>query len=76
MIGRTPARSPDLSPPDFVSKDSVYGNQHKTEEELKDAIETEIKAIVEYMCKKIFKNMLELMDACQAICDGQFQHWL
>ncbi len=40
-------------------KDTMYRNQLRTEwGELKDAAETEIKAIVECMCKKMFENML------------------
>ncbi len=38
-------------------KDTVYRNQLRTEEEMKDATETEIQAIVECTCKKIFVKM-------------------
>ncbi len=73
-----PARSLDLSAPDFYLrsflKDSARRNQPRREEEMKDAIEVEIKVITECTCKSMFKNMLRQINACQAIYDSQFQH--
>ncbi len=64
-MNRWLARNPDLSPPDFFLwsflKDTVYRNQPRTEGKLKDATETEIKAITECWYKK-----------CSKICWGRW----
>ncbi len=80
--GTWPARSPDLTLPDFVlwtySTNSVYLNKPTTVDELKTEIEAQIHNIDENTCKRVFQNMIRQLDACQAIGEEQFQHnlWL
>ncbi len=76
--GTWPARSPDLTPPDFFLweylKNSVYLYKPTTVDELKTEIEAQIHNINENTCKREFQNMIRQLDACQAIGGGQFQH--
>ncbi len=76
--GTWPARSPDLTPPDFVLwaylKNNVYLNKPTTVDELKTEIEAQIHNIDENTCERVFQNMIRRLDACQAIEGGQFQH--
>lgn len=78
--GKWPARSPDLSPPDFFLwgylKDNVYRNKPETIDKLKEEIEIQVHAIGEDTCKKVFENMIRRMDECQGIGGGHFQHQL
>ncbi len=81
--GMWPARSPDLTLPDFFLweylKNSVYLNKPTTVDEFKTEIEAQIHNIGENTCKRVFQKMIrQRLDACQAIGGGQFQHnlWL
>ncbi len=62
-----------MSPPYFFLwsflKDTANRNQPRTEGELKDTTETEIKAIEECLYKKMFKILLRQMDVSQTIYD-------
>ncbi len=76
--GMCPARSPDLTPPDFFLwaylKNTVYLNKPTTVDELETEIEAQIHNIDENTCKRVFQNMIRRLDVCQAIGGGQFQH--
>ncbi len=66
--GMWPARSPNLTPPDFFLwaylKNSVYFNKPTTVDELKTEIEAQIHNIDENTCKHVFQNMIRRLDEC------------
>ncbi len=45
-------------------------------DDLKKVIETQVHAIDENTCKRVFGSMIKPLDAFQAIEGGQFQHQL
>ncbi len=69
--GTWPARSPNLTPPDFFLcaylKNSVYLNKPTTVDELKTEIEAQIHNIDKNTYKHVFQNMIRRLDACQSI---------
>ena len=58
-----PARSPDLTPPDFFLwgylKDKVYAQKSKDLVELKSRIENEIKLINSDLCKRVLHSIVD-----------------
>ncbi len=62
-----PARSPELTPPDFFLwaylKNSAYLNKPTTVDELKTEIEAQIHNIDENISKRVFQNMIRRLDA-------------
>lgn len=63
-----PARSPDLTPPDFFLwgylKQRVYVNRPATIEDLKQAIRNEIAAIDEDLLRRVFQNFEVRLRQC------------
>lgn len=63
-----PARSPDLTPPDFFLwgylKDKVYAHRMETLEDLKDAITEEFQAVPNVFCQKACENVSLRLQAC------------
>ncbi len=55
-------------------KDNVYRNKPLTSDDLKKETETRVHAIDENTRKRVFRNMIKRLDACQGIRRGQFQH--
>lgn len=63
-----PARSPDLTPPDFflwgILKDRVYASRPRTIDELKDKIRAEIAAVPVELCEKVCRSVPERLRRC------------
>lgn len=75
-----PARSPDLTAPDFYLwgkiKGSVYKNNPKTIEDLKTAISLEINAIDTNELERVMRNVMKRVKICKAEGGRHFQHLL
>lgn len=75
-----PARSPDLTPPDYVlwgaAKQTVYRNRPHTIDELKTAITAFIQGITVRELGKVFENKLKRVQCCIDAKGGHFQHLL
>lgn len=78
--GRWPARSPDLTPPDYclfgILKNTIYQTRLHTLDELKDAITVAVRSITPEQLVNIFENMKKRVDACLAVHGGHFEHVL
>lgn len=78
--GLWPARSPDLTPPDFylwgALKGKVYKNNPHTLEELKAAITINIQEITPDTLRKVFRNLKTRIQTCLTANGGHFQHLL
>jgi hypothetical protein len=70
--GMWPPRSPDLTPPDFllwdILKGRVYRNRPRTQQELRNNIESEIQATT--------PDTLHRVQACLEAQGGHLQHLL
>jgi transposase len=64
-----PARSPDLTPPDFFLwgylKNIVYRDRPSTLDELRDRIEQACAEIPENMCDRVCKSMVDRLKRCR-----------
>ena len=78
--GLWPARSPDLTPPDFYLfgylKQKVYKERPTTLDELEASIRSHITSISRETLHSVFTNMERRVRACQRVQGGQFQHLL
>ena len=65
-----PARSPDLSPCNFLLwgylREKVYRDQTKTKDDLKIAIDREIKNIPQEMTRNVIKSFRNRLSQCVA----------
>lgn len=75
-----PARSPDLTPPDFflwgAAKQTVYRNRPHTIDELKAAITAYISEITVLQLRKVFANKMKRVQCCIDVNGGHFEHIL
>lgn len=73
-----PARSPDLSPPDFflwgVLKDRVFAQKPRTIASLKDTIRKECEKITPAICHKVTNSVVRRYDNCIQANGHQFEH--
>jgi hypothetical protein len=78
--GIWPARSPDLTPPDYylwgALKGKVYENNPQTVNDLKAEIVTQIQQISPAIIRKVFENMKRRVNTCLEARGGHFQHML
>lgn len=76
--GLYPPRSPDLSTPDFFLwgclKDTVYGNNPRTLDDLKTNISEAILSIDKDTLLKVSRNALSRCFLCKTALGGHFQH--
>ena len=72
-----PARSPDLSPPDFYLfgdlKQKIYRNSPQCLEELGEAIQNQLVKISRDTLKSVFQNLAKRIRAYKASKGGHFQ---
>ncbi|KAE8738030.1 hypothetical protein FOCC_FOCC016497 [Frankliniella occidentalis] len=78
-----PARSPDLTPCDFwlwgTLKARLFpadGGRYENQQQLKDAIRRECRAIPEEEISRVWENMLRRLGACVAANGGHIEHVL
>ena len=75
-----PARSPDLTPPDFFLfgyiKSKVYANSPTTLEDLKANIRHEMQAVPREMLCRVMNSAVRRMQLCQRVGGGHIQHLL
>lgn len=73
-----PARSPDLTPPDFflwgVLKNSVYAHKPKSINELKACIQREWDMISPDICKKVCRSVIGRFKDCIEADGRHFEH--
>lgn len=73
-----PARSPDLSPPDFflwgVLKDKVFSHKPPTIAALKNAIEIEWQTISPQLCHKVAHSVIHRLEDCLKAEGSHFEH--
>lgn len=78
--GIWPARSPDLTPPDYylwgALKGKVYENNPQTINDLKTEIVDKIQQISPDIILKVFANMERRITTCLEARGGHFQHML
>lgn len=78
--GRYPARSPDLTVLDCYLfprlKNKIYRNRLHTLDELKEAIEQEIRGITEQELQAVFNNMKRRVNLCLENNGQHFEHFL
>jgi hypothetical protein len=74
-----PARSPDLTPPDFflfgVLKDLVYKNKPRNVDELKDTIRDKFADISVELCHKTCLSVVGRVRECLARDGQHFEHF-
>jgi transposase len=74
-----PARSPDLTPPDFflwgLLKDKVYSRNPRTIPQLKIAITEEIHSIEVELCEKVCRSVRNRMRLCVDKDGGHFENY-
>jgi transposase len=77
--GLWPARSPDLSPPDFFLwgylKGKVYENNPTTLAALRQNIETTVSSISANLLNAVMQSLAHRMTVCLLVNGGQFQHF-
>ncbi len=75
-----PARSPDLTAPDFFVwgylKSVVYGDKPRTLNDLKKNICSEIRKITPALCKRVLENFVERLRQCVASNGQHLPHVL
>ena len=75
-----PARSPDLTPPDFflwgVLKDKVFAQRPRTISELREVIIQECERIEPQLCQKVVRSVVRRYKDCIQADGNQFEHLL
>ena len=73
-----PARSPDLTPPDFflwgVLKNAVYANKPRTVDQLKQNIWRQWNEISEETCQEVCHSVVKRCRDCIAVEGRHFEH--